>query len=488
MIFDSCNQLYTQLFSHSFWIFAFFISLLVLFIAASLVIAIGITRKGTLASSMPIPRLHETPMISVIMCCKGTHSESYNNFCRNLSMDYPGSVEFIFVVESATDAAKECAERAIAATEFREPLKRSAKIEIAGLSFHNAQKIHNMVHGVTCCDPNSEYVLFADDDVFFYPGLIDELLLPLVDEPDRVILSTGYEFIAPEHGASIANYCLLLYRMHNLFSFINDRPVLCWGGCWFAPIRLFKENFGNLVDCYLDGGYSDDTIISCIVQQKGFVCAHPYRATFPNQPDPNLPIKKYYEFMKRQMFVLDTYSTGYNKHVVHSLAFLICSSIWLMVIWGLLSPITGVLAIFSSFSSNFVMNSQAIASILSLFVWAAFMISLKWSTNVMLKVSNSVRPPSQQVETEIVLWKLFLGVCIHIFLLPVALVSIMLNESIVWSGVTYSKKNGKIYKVERKLPDGTVLTDSFSNSISKAITKPEFVNFMPSSSNKKALV
>ncbi|KKR40871.1 MAG: hypothetical protein UT75_C0003G0001, partial [Candidatus Yanofskybacteria bacterium GW2011_GWE2_40_11] len=172
----------------------------------------------------------------------------------------------------------------------------------------------------------------------------------------------------------------------------------------------------------------------------------------------------------------------------HSLAFLICSSIWLMVIWGLLSPITGVLAIFSSFSSNFVMNSQAIASILSLFVWAAFMISLKWSTNVMLKVSNSVRPPSQQVETEIVLWKLFIGVCIHIFLLPVALVSIMLNESIVWSGVTYSKKNGKIYKVERKFPDGTVLTDAFSNSISKAITKPEFVNFMPSSSNKKALV
>jgi hypothetical protein len=125
--------------------------------------------------------------------------------------------------------------------------------------------------------------------------------------------------IPPEITRSMTwNPCLLTYRLHNLWSFITDRPILCWGGCWIALLSIFRSNFGNLVDCCLDGGYSDGTIVSCIAQANGFVCAHPPMAIFPNACDPRIPMHRYWDFVKRQFFVTDTYSTPYNRSVVHS--------------------------------------------------------------------------------------------------------------------------------------------------------------------------
>jgi len=338
------------------------------------------------------------------------------------------------------------------------------------LSFHNAQKIHNMLHGVTCASDESQYVLFADDDVFFYPGLIEELLDPLVKEPNHILISTGYEFMIAPEGSNIANYCLLTYRFHNLWSFITDRPILCWGGCWMAPLWVFRKNFNHLVDCYLDGGYSDDTIISCLAQQMGYVCAHPYRAIFPNVLPKRTSFPKYWDFLKRQFFVTDTYSTGYNKRVVHSLAYLIVTTIWLMVIWVGVLPIAGVLAILSYYTSpTFTWTFVATTTVVSIPVWMILVLLFRYASKSLALVANSVRPPDQQVQTDINPFKMYIGLSIHAFLMPIAILVILFSNSIVWAGVRYYKKNGKIYKVERKKEDGTVYSELFASSVARVL-------------------
>ncbi|KAH0790168.1 Ceramide glucosyltransferase [Histomonas meleagridis] len=451
----------------------------IIVVVAILMIAMALSRKRGLDPSTAIVKLDEYPMITVVMCCKGTHENSLSNFKRNLSMQYPGKVEFLFVAESEDDPAVACARQAIEESNLNTE-NRKTDIVIAGLSFHNAQKVHNMLFGVAYSDPESKYVLFADDDVFFYPGLIEELVDPLIKYPDNILVSTGYEFIVPPPGGNVFDYCLMIYRLHNLFSFITPRPILCWGGCWMSTLSVFRENFNNLIDCYLDGGYSDDTIISLLVQQRGYVCAHPFRAIFPNVVSKKISFRKYWEFMTRQFFVTDTYATNFNKRVNHSLAFLICSSIWLMIIWISIAPVSGSLAILASIFGDFKFNLAGKLGIVSIFLWIFMTETIKNAMKTMAKVSNQQRPPEQHVKIELNRFKIFLGIAIHTFLMPISVVYIMLSNSIVWAGVRYYKKNGKIVKVERKGSDGRPYSVPFENSIARTLSNPkmsELVNF-----------
>lgn len=476
------------LFSHPIWNFLTFISCFSIFVLSILFTMMGCLRLRGLKPTSEENKLTEYPKVSVVMCCKGIHDQSKSNFIRNMKMQYPGPAEFIFVVESENDPAAACAREAIAETPFNPNLDRDATVVVAGLSYHNAQKIHNMLIGVTACSEDSEFVLFADDDVFFYPGLLEELVSPLVLESNKVLLSTGYEFIAPQPGASIWNYCMMTYRLHNLFSFITDRPILCWGGCWMAPLWIFRKNFAHLVDCYLDGGYSDDTIVSCLAQQKGYVCAHPYKAIFPSVPSKNLPFIKYWDFLTRQFFVTDTYSTNYNKRVVHSLAYLIITSIWLLVTWISISPIIGVLSILAYFTSTaFVWNYVSTFSTISFFMWFALTKSIKFATNAMNDVSNSTRTPDQQTNVKLSSLKIFIGLNTHCFFMPIAVIYILISKSIIWSGVKYYKENGKIWKVERKDENGNVVTELFASSISKVLTQTKIKQLLNGFQNNQFL-
>lgn len=462
-------------FSHPIWNYFNFITCFSLVFCIILFILLGTSRIAKFNPKFkPVDPLDTYPKVSVIMCCKGIHAKTKIHFKQNLKLQYPGPVEFIFVVESETDPAYQCAYESISETTFDSAYPRDTKVVIAGLSYHNAQKIHNMLIGVASCSANSGYVLFVDDDVFLYPGLLEELVTPLIKESDKVILSTGYEFIAPDKGASVYNYALLTYRIHNLFSFITDRPILCWGGCWMSPMRLFKDNFCHLVDCYLDGGYSDDLIISCLIQQNGYICAHPLQAIFPSRPAKNYSFSKYWDFITRQFFVNDTYSTGYNRRVCHSILYMILTTIYMLVIWISITPFVGILSVLAYLTSEiFTWTFSSVFASLSLVLWVLLIESMKFATRILNNVSNSLRPQDQQISVSLNPIKLFIGITIHITCMPLAVIYILLHDSIVWSGVRYFKRNGKIWKVERKDQYGNVITERFEHSIAKVLSNPQ---------------
>jgi hypothetical protein len=75
-------------------------------------------------------------------------------------------------------------------------------------------------------------------------------------------------------------------------------------------------------------------------KMDSFVRIH--TAQFANVVDSNIPFQKYWNFLKRQSIVTDTYSTDFNRSMVHSFLWLICSSVYLLVIWIGVIPIAGV--------------------------------------------------------------------------------------------------------------------------------------------------
>jgi hypothetical protein len=243
-----------------------------------------------------------------------------------------------------------------------------------------------------------------------------------------------------------------------------------------APLWLFRENFAHLVDCYMDGGYSDDTIVSCIVQERGYVCAHPYRAIFPHVVERRMPFKRYWNFITRQFFVTDTYSTAFNRSVVHSLAWLMVSSIYLVVMWIFVTPLIGLLRVLASTTSDepFVWIWTAKLGVLSWPLWYLFTASVQFFTRAMVTVSNSVRPPEQHVECRLSTMKLTIGLAIHCMLMPISVITIMFSEYVEWAGVRYYTRGGKIWKVERPDGGGTFHSELASSSIARTLRDARF--------------
>ena len=473
MLAESLSVFCDELFSSTLWKFGMTCAVFVFFVVTTLCVTKGLVRRRGLDPRTAITRLERYPMITVVMCCKGVHSQSLSNFKRNLAMEYPGPAEFIFVIEAESDPAMACAQQAIDETNFKSN-DRHASIVIAGVSYHNAQKCHNMLYGAAAASPESEYVLFADDDVFFYPGLMEELVHPLIREPEKVLVSTGYEFIAVPPGGDLAAHCVMFYRIHNLWSFITTRPILCWGGCWMSPLWVFRKNFAGIVDCYIDGGYSDDTIVSCLAQENGYVCAHPYRAIFPQPVDKDMPFSKYWDFITRQFFVTDTYSTEYEKSVNHSLVYLICGSIYLLSIWNLIAPPSAVLAVDAYFvCDDFVWSYASIMSLLSIVGWIVFSFAVQFATDSMVMVANSVRPPEQQCECKMNKFRMIAGIIVHAFGMPISVLKCRFTDSVIWSRVKYYKEHGKISKVERPDENGNyTVTEMASASIARCLADP----------------
>lgn len=474
-VFDLANLIVSTCFENKFWAFAFVVGNVIIFIASSLTVLMIIARRRGLKEETRIRTLPEYPMISVVMTLKNTHARTEQYLIGKLSINYPGDLEFIVVTESREDPAYELASKVISNFQFSSDKRRDTKVTVAGLTWHNSQKIHNILHAISETNPDSKYVLLSDDDVYLYPGIIEELLDPILKEPDTVLLSTGYDFPIPPPGSSLHNYALVFFRNINLFSFITTRPILCWGGCQFGPLSLFRENFMHLIDCYLDGGYSDDNIISMLVQQKGKVCAHPARAIFPNELDQDTTFYKYWEYLCRQYFTLDTYCTGYSKSIGYSLAFLIVSSIWLMAMWATIAPWVGILIILSRFSTQWVgLSVMKYAAIFSIFNWIYIITSVTCSTKTMIKVSNSVRSPQDWLTYSPNYVKIFFGSCEQILVMPFAVLRIMFSNSIIWSGIKYYKENGKIVKVERFDKNGNPYSEMFSSSIARTIEQENY--------------
>ena len=418
------------------------------------------------------------PFVTVVMPCKGVHSASYTNWKSQIVSLYGGPMEFIFVVESEDDPAYPVITQII---DEHEDKAISVKVCVAGISWHNSQKIHNQIKGVAAADPQSRYIAFIDDDIQLHPGTMFALVHEIEKDP-QVFVSTGYSFEAPVKGAPLVNYMIYFYRMINLIGFMTSRPSFAWGGCLLLRTADLVNNSYGIMDIWRDGGYSDDTIAANIARKTGrTIAASPY-AMFPAAlPNTHTFKKSYVNFVRRQYYVLDTYFAESDKYLNYIQAFeLIVASFFFAgpVIFMLIQWIAMIAAacVGMEIPSYLAFVTLAQISVIMFNVGSQFFMA-----SVLTNLCSELAPQREKLPTKMNPFYVAVGTLIHAVLLPGLAISVFISNKCNWAGVIYEKKNGRVASMQRfaKYNDkSTLYGKDWSESLDEALAQDKEHNIL----------
>ncbi|KAF5834628.1 nucleotide-diphospho-sugar transferase [Dunaliella salina] len=354
------------------------------------------------------------PPVSVIMPVKGCRTHSEANWASHLSMQYDGPIEFLFVGESEVDPAWP---RLRSLAEHQTHLQaqggdmstgsRTVRLHVAGLSQRCSQKIHNLASAALAASPCSQYLLFLDDDVECHPSTLQDLVGTL-ERDSSLFMATGYPFDIPQEGAGLPTYCMLLYHLALLIPFsAQQRATFVWGGCMLLRAdSLRPHDRHGILQAWLDGGYSDDLILAAQCGKQGLAVATPSFAIFPQRLEKDVSWRKYWSYLRRQLFVLDTYANRHNRLVNYTMAAM------------------------STYICLTMCAAVALGEVLQL-----------------LAVLSPARPPIPVSAFRLAyLLPALLVLCM---LMPCCFAYTLLQPAVVWSGTRYFKSKGKVVRIER---------------------------------------
>ncbi|GMP59651.1 hypothetical protein CsSME_00022858 [Camellia sinensis var. sinensis] len=246
------------------------------------------------------------PRVTIVMPLKGFGEHNLHNWRSQITSLYGGPLEYLFVVESTEDPAYHAIHRLLA--DFKDDV--DAKIIVAGLSTTCSQKIHNQLIGVERMHKESKYVLFLDDDVRLHPGSIGALTVEMEKNPE-IFIQTGYPLDLP--SGSLGSYCIYEYHMMHADDFRKDRH--------------------GVVSELRDGGYSDDMTLAAIAGAHNRLITSPPVAVFPHPLASDLNFSRYWNYLRKQTFVLESYTTKVNWIMNRALFSTHC-----YLSWGFVAP------------------------------------------------------------------------------------------------------------------------------------------------------
>ncbi|THU67666.1 hypothetical protein C4D60_Mb05t27110 [Musa balbisiana] len=399
------------------------------------------------------------PRVSVIMPLKGFGEHNLQNWRTQITSLYGGPLEFLFVVESAEDPAYHAVSSLI--LEFQESV--DAKIVIAGLSTTCSQKIHNQLVGVERMHKDSKYVLFLDDDIRLHPGSIGALTTEMEKNPE-IFIQTGYPLDLP--SGSLGSYCIYEYHMPCSMGFATGgKTFFLWGGCMMMHAQDFRNDLYGVVSGLQDGGYSDDMTLAAIAGQHNRLIWSPPVAVFPHPLASDLSFPRYWNYLRKQTFVLESYISKVNWLMNRALFATHC-----YLSWGFVWPYVMALIHLAAFvrapfcGSTY---SEAFSSSCGLSLASCLLISTviellsMWNlTKLEIQLCNMLSPEEPTVSLGSYNWGLvFLAMLVDNFLYPISAIRSRFSQSINWSGVRYYLEKGKISKIERSIANGPSYSD-----------------------------
>ncbi|OAY53836.1 hypothetical protein MANES_03G027300v8 [Manihot esculenta] len=267
------------------------------------------------------------PRVTVVMPLKGFGEHNLHNWRSQITSLYGGPLEFLFVVESTEDPAYRAVSRIIA--EFKDDV--DATVIVAGLSTTCSQKIHNQLFGVEKMHKDSKYVLFLDDDVRLHPGSIGALTAEMEKNPE-IFIQTGYPLDLP--SGSLGSYCIYEYHMPCSMGFATGgKTFFLWGGCMMMHADDFRHDRYGVVSGLRDGGYSDDMTLAAIAGAHKRLITSPPVAVFPHPLASDLSFSRYWNYLRKQTFVLESYTTKVNWLMNRALFSSHC-----YLSWGFVAP------------------------------------------------------------------------------------------------------------------------------------------------------
>ncbi|XP_077217733.1 uncharacterized protein LOC143852224 isoform X2 [Tasmannia lanceolata] len=278
-------------------------------------------------SDLEHPAQIKLPRVSVVMPLKGFGEHNLRNWRSQITSLYGGPLEFLFVVESTDDPAYHAVSLLIC--DFKDSI--DVKIIIAGLSTTCSQKIHNQLVGVEKMHKDSKYVLFLDDDVRLHPGSIGALTAEMQKNPE-IFIQTGYPLDLP--SGRLGSYCIYEYHMPCSMGFATGgRTFFLWGGCMMMHADDFRNDLYGLVSGLRDGGYSDDMTLAAISGAHKRLIFSPPVAIFPHPLASDLTFPRYWNYLRKQTFVLESYISKVNWMMNRALFSSHC-----YLSWGFVAP------------------------------------------------------------------------------------------------------------------------------------------------------
>ncbi|GIL92413.1 hypothetical protein Vretifemale_19963 [Volvox reticuliferus] len=422
------------------------------------------------------------PPVCAVMPVKGCRPHSLNNWKSLLDLQYGADLEFVFVVESREDAAVSALEELLNQTGCEAPGAPGRKtgvkmrVVVAGLAQSCSQKAHNLCAGIESCDPRvareQGYILCLDDDVALHPGSLRDLVEDLQRRPD-VFMATGYPYDVPPPGSSFAAYLALAYHLPLLIAFsIAPDTAFVWGGCMLLRAdRLLPGDPGGLLRAWRNGGYSDDLILASYCTERRLGIRVPPFAIFPQRLDASMTWAAWLNYLHRQLFVLDTYTNEHNRKTNHTMMWLHSILSWLLVLPSLAALLTLVtqfckalvgLAIAAAVGRHgLVAGTAPLLPLLQLpggavavaAGWAAAHCALVFMTAEILALFRvlSPNPVVQHVPLSWFRWgRLWAAMMLSNAVLPVVMTYTYFVPTVVWGGVVYRKRGGRVTPICRR--------------------------------------
>ncbi|KAK4778008.1 hypothetical protein SAY87_018195 [Trapa incisa] len=401
----------------------------------------------------------QLPRVSVVMPLKGFGEHNLHNWRSQITSLYGGPLEFLFVVESIEDPAYRAVSLLI--SDFKGEVE--AKIIIAGLSTTCSQKIHNQLIGVQNMHKDSKYVLFLDDDVRLHPGSIGALTAEMEKNPE-IFIQTGYPLDLP--SGSLGSYCIYEYHMPCSMGFATGgKTFFLWGGCMMMHADDFRYDRYGVVSGLSDGGYSDDMTLAAIAGAHKQLITSPPVAVFPHPLSSDLSFSRYWNYLRKQTFVLESYVTKVNWIMNRALFSSHC-----YLSWGFVAPYVMALVHLTAALRAYVKGyrfeetsstSTGLILVTCLAVCTLTELLSMWNlTRVEVHLCNMLSPEAPQLSLASYNWLLvFIAMLVDNFLYTICAVRSHYSQSINWSGIRYHLKDGKISKIDRNKAMGPKFTD-----------------------------
>lgn len=399
------------------------------------------------------------PRVSVVMPLKGFGEHNLHNWRSQITSLYGGPLEFLFVVESTEDPAYHAASLLI--SEYKDDV--DAKIIVAGLSTTCSQKIHNQLLGVEKMHKDTKYVLFLDDDVRLHPGSIGALTAEMEKKPE-IFIQTGYPLDLP--SGSLGSYCIYEYHMPCSMGFATGgKTFFLWGGCMMMHADDFRYDRYGVVSGLQDGGYSDDMTLAAIAGAHKRLISSPPVAVFPHPLASDLSFSRYWNYLRKQTFVLESYTTKVNWIMNRALFTSHC-----YLSWGFVAPYimtsVHVTAALRAYIKGYSFEETSLTNVGLLMVGclvlctATELLSMWNLTRIEVGLCNMLSPEAPQLSLASYNWGLvFIAMVVDNFLYTVSAVRSHFSQSINWSGIRYHLKDGKISKIDRGKDLGPKFTD-----------------------------
>ncbi|MCO5603635.1 hypothetical protein L7F22_057786 [Adiantum nelumboides] len=388
------------------------------------------------------------PHVTVIMPVKGVSEHSKSNWMSQVISLYGGPTEFFFVVESKDDPAYGVVSELLLELQGQV----TAKIIVAGLSTTCSQKIHNQLAAIDAMHKESKYVLFLDDDVRLHPGTLGALVACIEENP-KIFVLTGYPFDIP--SGSLGSYCMFEYHMPCSMGFATGgQTFFLWGGCMMMHANDFRQNRYGMVTGLRYGGYSDDMTLAAVAGANKRLISSPPMAIFFHPLAKNITFSQYWNYLRKQTFVLESYNTHVNWLMNRALFYSHCWLSWSFVLPFVISAVQ-LLALIrlvmgrAYVAYDFRTNGLIFACCHILCVTIE-MVSLRHLSRVEIDLCNGLSPGQEPFSIKSFNWFLvFWALIVDNFLYPVSAVYSHFTQSIDWAGVRYHLRNGKIHKIDR---------------------------------------